>query len=355
MSLIHVLPAHVQNQIAAGEVVERPASVVKELVENALDAGALRVDVELEEGGRRLIRVADNGGGMDAVDLAACVERHATSKIRETADIFGIATMGFRGEALPSIASVSRLEIVSALPGAPAGHALAVEGGRAGRTAPCAARPGTLATVRDLFFNVPARRQFLRAAAAETKAAADVVLRLALAHPAVAFRFVAGGRVFHDLPPRPSLAGRLADLYSPAFVERLLAVDSDADGVGVHGFAALPPQSRPNSSEIFFFLNRRWIRHPGMARVVADAYRGRLPPRRYPFAVLALAVDPARIDVNVHPAKEEVRFGDERQVVGAVRRAIDAALRFSDLGSPAPAAVAAPTVVSSSFRVAAMA
>lgn len=336
---IRILPDVVQNKIAAGEVVERPASVVKELAENAIDAGATRISIEMEEGGQRLIRVADDGCGMDESNLLRAIERHATSKIEDVEDIFRIATMGFRGEALPSIGAVSRLRITTCPHGAEEGHELFVEGGRIDRVAPASPKPGTIVEVRDLFFNTPARRKFMKSPGAEVAAAHETITRLALAHPAVAFRVDQGGRRSMEVPAHDSLAERIVSLFGRDLTRRLIPVShTGADGaVRIEGYCAAPPESRPNSRGIYILLNKRWIRHPGLMRMVVDAYRGSLPPRRYPFAVLRLTVDTSSVDVNVHPAKEEVRFENESMVVGLTRRAVEGALR-ERLGAHLPGA-----------------
>ncbi len=324
---IHVLSKAVQNKIAAGEVVERPASVIKELVENALDAGADQVHVDLEGGGRELIRVADNGCGMHESDLTLAMERHATSKIEDAEDIFAVRTLGFRGEALPSIASVSRLTLVSCPGGSDAGHRLKVEGGACSRTEPCACRAGTSVEVRDLFYNTPVRLKFLKRAAAETTAANEALMRIALGHPQVSFTLTNNGKRTFAVPAQGDAAERIAALFGPAVGGQLLAVKRETEGLTVSGFVARPPESRPNSKYVYTFLNGRWIQHAGLRRVVRDAFEGQLPARRYPVAFLYLRVDPSRVDVNVHPTKEEVRFEDERRVTGSVRRAVDAALQ----------------------------
>ncbi|MCC8165912.1 MAG: DNA mismatch repair endonuclease MutL [Planctomycetes bacterium] len=327
MAKIHILPVTVQNKIAAGEVIERPASVVKELVENSVDAGASHVAVELEDGGHRLIRVSDDGNGMDEDDLIASMQRHATSKIRDVDDIFRIRIFGFRGEALPSIGSVSRMAIVTCLPGAASGHELLVEGGRAVRVSPSAPRKGTRIEVRDIFFNTPARRKFLKIPSSENTRTAEVLTRLALGNHAVGFRLQAGDRMTMALQPAASQFERVRDLFGDRTADRLVQFGRDiAPGLSVTGWFARPPESRRNSKDIYFLVNNRWIRYYGLARAVSDAFQGILPPRCFPFAVINLIVDPARVDVNAHPAKEEVRFEQEAVLISGVRRAIRDAL-----------------------------
>lgn len=327
---IRILPEHVQNQIAAGEVVERPASVVKELIENALDADAHEIAIAIQEGGQRSIRVADDGWGMDEANLLLAVERHATSKITSVEDIFQIQSFGFRGEALPSIASVSKMTITTCLRGASEGVTLVLEGGKRIRISPSPARPGTVVTVEDLFFNTPARRKFLKSSSAETAAIHEIVTRIALAHPSISLRVEANNRPTLILPPHTSTAERVSAIFGRDLASRLLAVHREGEGIEIEGWIAQPPESRPDSRSIFLFLHRRWIRHLGFVRVIADAFQGSLPPRRYPFAILFLRVDPQRVDINVHPTKEQVRFQEESRIAGMLRRAVEEALQMRD-------------------------
>ncbi|MCC8191024.1 MAG: DNA mismatch repair endonuclease MutL [Planctomycetes bacterium] len=327
MGTIKILPEVVQNKIAAGEVIERPASVVKELAENAMDAGATLVAVELEEGGHRLIRVSDDGRGMDETDLVACMQRHATSKISEVEDIFRIATFGFRGEALPSIGSVSRLRIVSSPARSSESHELVVEAGRLVRITPAAPRKGTRVEVRDIFFNTPARRKFLSRPASENTRAAEILTRLALGNPGVGFRLQTDTRMVLSLKPAASLADRVGDLFGPDTAGKLVPFAADiAEGLAVSGFFARPPVSRRTGRDIYILVNRRWIRHYGLSKAVADAFQGVLPPREFPFAIISLTVDPSQVDVNAHPTKEEVRFSRDGIMISGVRRAMREAL-----------------------------
>ncbi len=327
MASIRVLPETVQNKIAAGEVIERPASAVKELAENALDAGARHIAIELEDGGHRLIRVSDDGGGMGEEDLVACLQRHATSKISDADDIFRIATFGFRGEALPSIGAVARMAIATCLPGAPEGREILVEGGKVLRLSPAPPRKGTRVEVRDIFFNTPARRKFLRPPASEAAHAGEIVTRLALGNPEVGFRLQAGDRTVAAFQPAESLQARLQEIFGDRVCARLVPFGTEiTDGLRVSGFFARPPESRRNSKDVYIFVNRRWIRQYALARAAGDAFAGVLPPREYPFAIINLEVDPARVDVNAHPAKEEVRFDQEKLLIAGVRRAIREAL-----------------------------
>ncbi len=341
MGVIQVLPETVQNKIAAGEVIERPASVVKELAENAMDAGATLVEVELEEGGHRLIRVSDNGCGMDEEDLVASMQRHATSKIRDVDDIFAIHTFGFRGEALPSIGSVSRLAIATGRGNDTDGHELLVEGGHVVRLSPAPPRRGTRVEVRDIFFNTPARRKFLRQPTSEGTRTAEILTRLALGNPTIGFRYQNGDRITLSVRPAPDQLARAGDIFGKQIAERLVSFSGDiAEGLAVSGYFAKPPYGCKTTKDIYILVNKRWIRYYGLAKAVSEAFAGILPPREHPFAIINLEVDPSRVDVNVHPAKEEVRFEQERILIGGVRRAIRDAL--SGLASIPTAALVGP-------------
>lgn len=337
MPEINILPEVVQNKIAAGEVVERPASAVKELVENAIDAGADAITVEIENGGGDLIRVSDNGCGMNRENLARAVERHATSKIRDIDDIFHISTLGFRGEALPSIASVAKLTITTCQDGDAEGSSLTVEGGKKREAQPAPPRRGTMVEVRNLFFNTPARRKFMKSPAAEVTAVSEVLTRLALAHPEISFRLLNSGRSSLELSAVASQEERITALFGKL---PLLPVDYHSPhGLDITGFLAEPPESRAQSRFIYTLLNGRWFRHAGIARAAADACAGSLPPRRYPFAVLNFTIDTSRVDVNAHPAKEVIRFENEALIVGGASHAVRAALEarhFAVAGVYAP-------------------
>ena len=325
--MIRVLPDIVQNKIAAGEVVERPASAVKELIENAIDAGASRINIEIEEGGMRTIRIADDGCGMSKEDLLISVERHATSKIHDVEDIFSISTMGFRGEALPSIGSVSRLTISTCLDGQETGNSLKVTGGKVEGIMPAPPRKGTSVEVSDLFFNTPARRKFMKSSAAEMGAINETITRIALANPGVAFIVKGNGKKSMELAARDRLDERIADLFGRS-IELLPVEYTTSNGeLKISGFCGKPPESRGNSKFIYTLLNNRWIKHPGINKGIIDAYQGNLPPRRYPFAVLCFNIDPAKVDINAHPTKEVVRFENSSLFVGGCRKAIENTLR----------------------------
>ena len=319
---IRLLPPATADRIAAGEVVERPAAAVKELVENALDAGATRIAVEIEGGGSDRLLVEDDGAGMGPEDLALCVERHATSKLPDEATLFRIATLGFRGEALPSIGAVSRLTITSRPRGGEA-HALAVEGGRKGEVTPASGAPGTRVELRDLFFATPARRKFLRQPRSEAEAAVEAVRRLALAWPGVGFRVSVEGRVALDLAPAADRATRAAALLGEEFAAQALRVRGEWDGLALDGLAGPPTLSRASAAEQHLVVNRRPVRDPMLRAALRVAYRDVMAAGRHPVAALFLEVDPEAVDVNVHPMKTELRFRDS----GAVRGAMIAALR----------------------------
>jgi DNA mismatch repair protein MutL len=315
---IHLLPSELVNQIAAGEVVERPASVAKELIENSLDAGAHRLEIEVEQGGAKLLRVRDNGTGIGRDDLSMALTRHATSKISALMDLESVATLGFRGEALPAIASVSRLEIASRSGDDPHGWRVCANGDRVGEPVPDAHPAGTTVEVRDLFYNTPARRKFLRSDRTEFAHMEQVVRRMALAHGGVAFRLAHNGRGVLDLPGGHGVAGcsaqRLRELLGEAFVEHCLEVEGDAVGLRLRGWIASPAFSRTQSDLQFFYVNGRMVRDKLVTHAVRQAYQDVLHHGRHPAYVLYLELPPIQLDVNVHPAKHEVRFREARQV-----------------------------------------
>src|SRR5215210_2767467 len=327
MSKIHVLSDQLANQIAAGEVVERPASVAKELVENAIDAGARRIQVDSEAGGRRLLRVADDGSGMTRDDALLAFERHATSKIRSTADLFRIGTLGFRGEALASIASVARVEMLTMIEGEAEATRVLIEGGRM-RDVKAAAHPkGTTIIARDLFFNVPARRKFLRSEATESFHLTNLVTHYALAHPEISFALTNNGREVLRAAPAENLRERAYQIFGEEFIESLLAVAGGFEGVGrVSGFVSAPRARRTTRDAQYLFVNGRYVRDRLVARALTEGYRSVLPHGVYPSALLFLEVPPEEVDVNVHPAKTEVRFRRAGAVADAVRESVRAAL-----------------------------
>ncbi len=331
---IRVLPTELVNQIAAGEVVERPASVVKELVENALDAGARRIIVEVEGGGAELVRVTDDGGGIAPEELPLAVAAHATSKVATSDDLAAISTFGFRGEALASIASVSRFRLASCRHGADVGAEIEVEGGTIRPVRPAPARPGTVVEARTLFFNVPARRKFLRAESAETARVTEAIEAIALSHPHVAFEMRSNGRRMLDLAATDEPEKRTLDVLGKELAPELLEFEErfpELGGLVVRGFAGKPAIARPNARAIRIHLNGRPIMDRLVLHAVREAYRGLLDSARTPTVALLLEVDPHEVDVNVHPAKSEVRFRAQQGIHGAVRKTIERALRAANL------------------------
>jgi DNA mismatch repair protein MutL len=324
-SRIAVLPSAVADQIAAGEVVERPASAVKELVENSLDAGATTIEVALEDGGRTLIRVSDDGCGMDRDQLLLALERHATSKIRSAADLVGVASFGFRGEALPAIASVSRLEIASATDGSEA-TLVRVAGGAVTEVSPSARRTGTTVSVGQLFYNVPARLKFLRSARSEWRAAIDSLIATALCRRDLRLGVTNDGKSALSLPPASSMRARIAGIWGGAFAERFIEADDVSGPIHVSGLVERPADVGTASRRISLAVNGRPVRDAGIVRAAESAYRSTIVPGVRPSLFLEIVLPADAVDVNVHPAKAEVRFRDrwpvERAVEHAVRRAL---------------------------------
>ncbi len=338
---IRQLPEILINQIAAGEVVERPASVVKELVENALDAGATRVDIDLEEGGVRLIRIRDDGGGIAPEELPLAVSRHATSKIASLDDLEAVATLGFRGEALPSIASVSRFTLASRRLGDAHGSALQIEGGKLGEVTPRAHAPGTTVEVRELFYNVPARRKFLRAERTELGHIEEWLRSLALARPDVELRVSHNGKPSRRYKPGDLYSDtRLGETLGEDFAAQALRVDHSGAGLRLHGWIAQPHYSRASTDQQYLYVNGRSVRDRSVAHAVKMAYGDVLFHGRQPAYVLFLELDPTRVDVNVHPAKHEVRFRDSRLIHDFVYRTLKEALAETRAGMTVTAGAA---------------
>jgi len=335
MSKIRVLADHVANQIAAGEVVERPASVAKELVENSIDAGATRITIEIEAGGRRLLKVSDDGEGMVRDDAVLAFERHATSKIRDSEDLAAIGTLGFRGEALASIASVARVELTTFVESGKAATRVTIDGGRM-RDVKDAAHPrGTTIAVRDLFFNIPARRKFLRSEATETYHLTNLVTHYALAHPEIAFTFVNNGREVVRAAPAKDLRERAYQIFGAEFLENLLEVNGgDAQVARVSGFVSAPRDRRTSRDSQYLFVNRRFVRDRMIGRSLSEGYRSILPYGVYPAALLFIETPLEEVDVNVHPAKTEVRFRRQAAVADAVREAVKNALASGGYARP---------------------
>jgi DNA mismatch repair protein MutL len=333
------------NRIAAGEVIERPASVVKELVENSIDARATQIDVVFRGGGKSLIRVSDNGSGMAEDEIALALERHATSKLQDD-ELIRIHTLGFRGEALPSIASVSRMTVTSRLRGRKDAFVLAIEGGRKSDLGPARSQEGTEIEIRDLFFATPARLKFLKTDRSETTEALDVVRRLAMAHPEVGFSFATEEKRWLDAPAGESAAARVARVMGREFFENSVPIDHAGEDMRVEGFAGLPTYARGQGTMQFAFVNGRPVRDKLIAGVIRGAYADVLPPGRYPAVVLFISCDPTRVDVNVHPAKTELRFRDS----GFVRSFIVSAIRRAIAGSIAKPDTAKSFATAQAFR-----
>ena len=330
MSKIRVLSDQLANQIAAGEVVERPASVVKELVENSLDAGARKISVDIEGGGRRLLRITDDGEGMSRDDAVLAFERHATSKIKTAEDLTRILTLGFRGEALASIASVARVELTTKTDTDKAATRVVIEGGRVRDVRDAAHPRGTTFTVRDLFFNVPARRKFLRSEATETYHLINLVTHYALAHPNVAFTMTNNGRETMRCAPARDVKERAYQLFGEQFIQSLLEVTGGQElVVTVRGYVSAPSERRTSREAQYLFVNNRFVKDKVIARALSDAYRAVLPSGSHPAALLFLQVPPEEVDVNVHPAKTEVRFRRASAVGDITRDTIRGALARS--------------------------
>ena len=323
---ISILSPEVASQIAAGEVVERPASVVKELLENAIDAGASRVDIAVEDAGRKLIEVADNGTGISHEELALAVERHATSKLSTADDLFHISSLGFRGEALASIGSVSRMSLTSAIPGADLAARIRVEGGHTLGPEAVGAPQGTLVRVEDLFFNVPARLKFLKTDVTERRQIAELVTRYALAYPEVRFTLKQEGKLALQTTGRGDRREVLAALYSPEIARDMIEVDAVYEDFSVSGFISPPALTRSNRREITLFVNGRWIQDAALSTALVQAYHTLLMVGRYPIAAVFLQLAPEAVDVNVHPAKAEIRLRDRSRVFSDLQRSIRRAL-----------------------------
>ena len=323
---IRILPDGVANQIAAGEVVERPASVVKELVENALDAGARRIDVHLAHGGKRTIRVADDGCGMGRGDAILSLDRHATSKVRSAQDLRTIGTLGFRGEALPSIASVSRFTLETQTDEERSGTRIRVRGGTIMGVEDLARTRGTTVTAESLFYNAPARANFLRAPPVETRAASEAISPLALAHPEVAFNLTSDDRTLLDLPRASGVVERIAALWGDAAARDLLRIEAESGGIRLRGLVQRPDATRPGFRRSCLFVAGRPFREPALVRAVDRGYRTTIPEKNRPWLFLFLAVPVGSVDVNVHPTKAEVRFRDLAAVETLVERGVRAAL-----------------------------
>ncbi len=336
-SRIKILDESLCNQIAAGEVVERPASVIKELIENSIDAGADEIIVELESGGCKLIRVTDNGQGMNRQDVFLCLERHSTSKIRRAEDLFALTTLGFRGEALASIASISRFRLRSCAADDGLGQEILVEGGKVRKAEEVGMARGTLVEARNLFFNLPARRKFLRREQTELGHCADVVTKQALSHPAISFRLLHNGRSMLELRREKGLAERVAALLGRTLLSEMQVLEvNDGAGMRLHGLIGQPTLNRSASSHIYTFINGRYIRDRVVQHSIMDGYRHLLMKGRFPVVVLFLEIASDKVDVNVHPTKHEVRFREQAMVHDFIAASLQHQLKPAARVQPVP-------------------
>ena len=325
LNVIQLLPDSIANQIAAGEVVQRPASVVKELLENSVDAKAKSIQVIIREAGRNLIQIVDDGAGMTETDARMSFERHATSKIRTSDDLFRIRTMGFRGEALASIAAVSQIEMRTRRAEEELGTLIRIEGSEIKAQESISCLPGTNLLIKNLFFNVPARRNFLKSNSVEMRHVLDEFQRVALANPEVAFSLFHNDQEVYNLPAG-KLSRRIIDMFGKNYREQLNQCDEQTPYVTVHGFIGKPESAKKARNEQFFFVNNRFVKHNYLHHAVVGAYEGTLPEGSHPFYVLFIEIDPSHIDINIHPTKTEIKFDDERSVyaimMAAVRKAV---------------------------------
>lgn len=332
MATIHVLDKQTANQIAAGEVVERPMSVVKELVENSVDAGATEIEIEIAEGGVRYLRVTDNGGGMARDDVQLAFLRHATSKIRRAEDIFSVSSMGFRGEALASIASVSKVTLITRTPNDEIGLQLHVNGGEYGEVEEVGAAVGTTVEVADLFYNTPARKKFLKTERTESGRIYTLIGKLALAHTGVAFRLINNGRSVIETPGNKSLADAFAAVYGKELASDMLPFEKSYEGINIHGLVGKPATLKSSRNWQTFIVNQRVVENAVLAKALTNAYQSLLPKRGYPVVVLVLTLNPEQIDVNVHPQKREIKFVDEQYIFRPIYHAVLGAL--TDAAAP---------------------
>ena len=325
-SIIHVLDEATRNKIAAGEVVERPASCIKELVENAIDAGAHAIEVEIADGGQSYMRVTDDGCGMSPEDAHKCIIRHGTSKISSVEDIFAITSLGFRGEAVPSIAAVSHMQITTRQADDDFATHLILDGGEITAEDQAGAPVGTTMEVSDLFYNTPARRKFLKSERTESSKISEMVTKLALANPAIAFTFTNNGRTTMKTGGTGDLRETIANIYGANVARDVFAISADQDGISLEGYVGKPSVLKSNRNWQTCIVNHRIVHNPLMFKAIDNAYHAMLPKSGYPFAMLHLHVDPATIDVNVHPAKTEIKFSDEQAVYRAIYHSIVTAL-----------------------------
>lgn len=329
-NIIKLLPDSVANQIAAGEVIQRPASAVKELLENAVDAGATEIDILIKDAGKTLIQVTDNGCGMSAVDMRMCFERHATSKIQKAEDLFAIHTLGFRGEAMASIAAIAHIEAKSRPHEEELGICLRIEGSKVISQEPCPCRTGTTISVKNLFFNVPARRNFLKSNVAETRHVLEEFNRIALIHPEIAFSLTHNGKLVYKLPGTTEKS-RIVGVLGKVYDERLLPVEQKTDLAHIKGFIVKPQYARKTRGEQYFFVNQRFIKHPYLNHAVTNAFSELLPADAFPSYFIHIEVDPADIDVNIHPTKTEVNFKDARYIYAILHAAVKQSIGVHNL------------------------
>lgn len=328
--IIQLLPDAVANQIAAGEVIQRPASVVKELLENALDAGATEITLIIKEAGKTLVQVVDNGFGMSETDARLCFEKHATSKIKTADDLFSLTTMGFRGEALASIAAIAHVELKSKQPDHELGTSILIEGSEVVSQASCQHQTGTSISVKNLFYNVPARRNFLKSNLAELRHIIDEFQRVALTSPDVAYTFYNNGQILFQLKTS-SLKQRIIGIFGPNYIERLVPLKQESAHVNIHGFIGKPEFAKKTRGEQFFFANNRFIKHPYFHHAVVNTFQELIPENAVPSYFIFIDVDPKSIDVNIHPTKVEVNFIDKRLIYAVLGSSIKKALAENNL------------------------
>ncbi len=319
--IIQLLPDSVANQIAAGEVVQRPASAVKELLENAIDAGSTSVKLIVKDAGKSLIQVIDNGCGMSDTDARLSFERHATSKIKKAEDLFAIQTKGFRGEALASIAAIAQVELKTRQIGEDLGTKIIIEGSTLKSQEPCACPYGTSFSVKNLFYNIPARRQFLKSDGVEMKHIIDEFQRVVLTHPSIAFELIHNENIVFKLP-EGTLKQRIVGVFGERYNQRLVPIEENTDFLNIHGFIGKPEFAKKTSGEQFFFVNNRYIKSHYLHHAVMNAYRELLPPKMHPLYLIYLEIDPAEIDINIHPTKTEIKFRDEKSIYAILHSTI---------------------------------
>jgi DNA mismatch repair protein MutL len=328
--IIQLLPDAIANQIAAGEVVQRPASVVKELMENAIDAGATSIQLIIKDAGKGIVQVIDDGCGMSETDARMCFERHATSKIRRAEDLFSIKTMGFRGEAMASIASVAQVELKTRRADDELGTSIKIDGSTLKSQESIQAPQGTSIAVKNLFYNIPARRNFLKSNPVEIRHILDDFQRIALAHPEIKFSFIQNEQETYALPPE-KLGKRIVDLFGKTYREQLAACEENTNYVSIKGYVGKPEHAKKTRGEQFFFVNDRFIKNAYLNHAVMSAYERLLPDGAFPFYVLFLSIDPAHIDINVHPTKTEIKFEDERSIYAIIQSAVRKTLSIHNL------------------------